>query len=328
MRRRDFIKVIAGSAAVAWPLAERAQQPAMPVIGFLDSRSPEAVVSRLRAFRLGLQETGYVEGENVAITYRFAENQLERLSDLARDLVQRRVAVIVTAGEPGAFAAKAATATIPVVFGTADDPVKVGLVASLARPGGNITGINFLAAELTAKRLEILRQLLPRADRIAVLVNPAEAGRTESTIAAAEAAGRSMGLQIQVFKADTSRQIETAFESMEHNRPDALFIGTTPFLNVLNVQLAMLAAFHRLPGIHSEREYAQAGGLISYGANIADAFHQMGVYTGRILKGAKLAELPVVQSSKLELVINAATARMLGITVPSSLLAVTDEVIE
>jgi putative tryptophan/tyrosine transport system substrate-binding protein len=204
MRRRDFITVLSATAA-AWPLAVRAQQPTMPAIGFLDSRSPEAVVSRLRAFRQGLREIGYVEGENVAIVYRFAENQLERLSDLAKDLVGRRVAVIVTPGESSAFAAKAATATIPVVFGTADDPVKVGLVASLARPDGNITGINFLAAELTAKRLELLRQLLPRADRIAVLVNPAEAGRTESTIAAAEAAGRSMGLHIEIFKADTSR---------------------------------------------------------------------------------------------------------------------------
>jgi len=312
VRRRDFISLL-GATAAAWPFAARAQQPTTPAIGFLDSRSPEAVVSRLRAFRQGLQESGYVEGENVAIVYRYAENQLERLPDLARDLVQRQVAVIVTPGEPSAFAAKAATATIPIVFGTADDPVKVGLVASLARPGGNITGINFLAAELTAKRLELLRQLLPRADRIAVLVNPAEAGRTESTIAAAEAAGRTMGLQIQILKADTSRQIEIAFENMEHDRPDALFIGTSPFLNVRNVQLAMLAAYHRLPGIHSEREYAEAGGLISYGAKIADSFHQMGVYTGRILKGAKLAELPVVQSSKLELVINAATARMLGI---------------
>ena len=327
MRRRDFIKVISG-LAITWPHAARAQQPTLPAIGFLDSRSPEAVVSRLRAFRQGLQETGYVEGENVAIVYRFAENQLERLSDLAKDLVERRVAVIVTPGEPSAFAAKAATTTIPVVFGIADDPVKVGLVASLARPGGNITGINFLAAELTAKRLELLRQLLPQADRIAVLVNPAEPGRTESTIAAAEAAGHTMGLQIQVFKADTGRQIETVFENMEHDRPNALFIGTSPFLNVRNVQLAMLAAYHRLPGIHSEREYAEAGGLISYGANIAGAFHQMGVYTGRILKGAKLAELPVVQSSKLELVINAATARMLGLTVPPTLLSIADDVIE
>ena len=326
MRRRDFITLV-GSAAAGWPLAARAQQPTLPAIGFLDSRSPEAVVSRLRPFRQGLQQNGYVEGENVAIIYRFAENQLERLSDLARDLTQRQVAVIVTAGEHGALAAKAATTTIPVVFGIADDPAKVGLVASLARPGGNMTGINFLNAELTAKRLEFLRQLLPRADRIAVLVNPAEAGRTETTIAAAEAAARTMSLQIQVFNADTSRQIETAFEDMERDRPDALFIGTSPFLNVQNVQLAMLAAFHRLPGTHSEREYAEAGGLMSYGANIADAYRQMVVYAGRILKGAKVAELPVVQSSKLELVINAATGRMLGITVPPSLLAIADEVI-
>jgi len=327
VRRRDFISLL-GTTAAAWPLAARAQQSTMPAIGFLDSRSPEAVVSRLRAFRQGLQEIGYVEGENVSIVYRFAENQLERLSDLARDLVQRQVAVIVTSGERSALAAKAATTTIPIVFGLADDPVKIGLVASLARPGGNITGINFLAAELTEKRLELLRQLLPRSDHIAVLVNPAEAGRTESTIAAAQAAGRTLGLQIQVFKADTSRQIETAFENMERDRPDALFIGTTPFLSVRNVQLAMLAAFHRLPGTGSDREYAEAGGLISYGAKIADAYRQMGVYAGRLLKGTKLAELPVVQSSKLELIINAATARMLGIAIPSSLLAVTDEVIE
>jgi len=327
VRRRDFISLL-GTTAAAWPLAARAQQSTMPAIGFLDSRSPEAVVSRLRAFRQGLQEIGYVEGENVSIVYRFAENQLERLSDLARDLVQRQVAVIVTSGERSALAAKAATTTIPIVFGLADDPVKIGLVASLARPGGNITGINFLAAELTEKRLELLRQLLPRSDRIAVLVNPAEAGRTESTIAAAQAAGRTLGLQIQVFKADTSHQIETAFENMERDRPDALFIGTTPFLSVRNVQLAMLAAFHRLPGTGSDREYAEAGGLISYGAKIADAYRQMGVYAGQVLKGTKLAELPVVQSSKLELIINAATARMLGIAIPSSLLAVTDEVIE
>jgi putative ABC transport system substrate-binding protein len=325
MNRRQLITLFSGAAATL-PFAARAQQPTLPAIGFLDSRSPEAVVSRLRAFRQGLQQNGYVEGENVAITYRFADNQLERLSDLARDLTQRQVAVIVTAGEPGALAAKAATTTIPVVFGIADDPAKVGLVASFARPGGNITGINFLNAELTAKRLELLRQLLPRADRIAVLVNPAEADRTKTTIAAAEAAARTMGLQTQVFNADTSRQIETAFADMERDRPDALFIGTSPFLNAQNVQLAMLAAFHRLPGIHSEREYAEAGGLISYGTNIADAYRQMGVYAGRILKGAKVAELPVVQSSKLELVINAATGRMLGITVPPSLLAIADEV--
>ena len=300
----------------------------MPVIGFLDSRTPEAVTGRLRAFRRGLQETAYVEGENVAITYRWAENQIDRLPELASDLVHRRVSVIVVAGEPAALAAKAATTAVPIVFAVADDPVRNGLVESLARPSGNITGINFLAAELVAKRLEILRELVPRAARVAVLVNPAEAARTQSTIAAVETAARTMALQIQVLSADTNREIEVAFDSIERERPDALFIGTSPFLNVRNTQLAMLAAFHRLPGTHSEREYAQAGGLMSYGSNIADAYLQVGIYAGRILRGAKPADLPVVQSTKLELVVNTATARMLGITVSPSLLARADGVIE
>jgi putative tryptophan/tyrosine transport system substrate-binding protein len=247
---------------------------------------------------------------------------------LASDLVRRRVAVIATAGQPATFAAKAATTTIPIAFAVAEDPVRVGLVASLARPGGNMTGINFLAAELTAKRLELLRELVPRAARVAVLVNPAETRRTESTMGAMEAAARTMALQIQVLNADTSREIEAAFDSIERERPDALFIGTSPFLNVRHVQLAMLAAFHRLPATHSEREYAEAGGLMSYGSNTADAYRQTGAYIGRILRGAKPADLPVVQSSKLELVINAATARMLGLTVPPTLLATADEVIE
>jgi putative ABC transport system substrate-binding protein len=327
MRRRDFISLIGGTAA-SWPLAARAQQAAMPVIGFLDSRTPEAVTGRLRAFRRGLQETAYVEGENVAITYRWAENQIDRLPELASDLVHRRVSVIVVAGEPAALAAKAATTAVPIVFAVADDPVRNGLVESLARPSGNITGINFLAAELVAKRLEILRELVPRAARVAVLVNPAEAARTQSTIAAVETAARTMALQIQVLSADTNREIEVAFDSIERERPDALFIGTSPFLNVRNTQLAMLAAFHRLPGTHSEREYAQAGGLMSYGSNIADAYLQVGIYAGRILRGAKPADLPVVQSTKLELVVNTATARMLGITVSPSLLARADGVIE
>ena len=327
MRRRDFISLIGGTAA-SWPLAARAQQATMPVIGFLDSRTPEAVTGRLRAFRRGLQETAYVEGENVAITYRWAENQIDRLPELASDLVHRRVSVIVVAGEPAALAAKAATTAVPIVFAVADDPVRNGLVESLARPSGNITGINFLAAELVAKRLEILRELVPRAARVAVLVNPAEAARTQSTIAAVETAARTMALQIQVLSADTNREIEVAFDSIERERPDALFIGTSPFLNVRNTQLAMLAAFHRLPGTHSEREYAEAGGLMSYGSNIADAYLQVGIYAGRILRGAKPADLPVVQSTKLELVVNTATARMLGITVSPSLLARADGVIE
>jgi putative tryptophan/tyrosine transport system substrate-binding protein len=326
MRRREFITLLGGAAA--WPLAARAQQAATPVVGFLDSRSPDALAGRLRAFRQGLQESGYIEGEKVAIMYHWAENQIDRLPDLASDLVRRWVAVIATAGEPATFAAKAATTTVPIVFTLADDPVGSGLVASVARPGGNITGVNFLAAELVAKRLELLHDLLPRAARVAVLVNPAEVKRTESTLVAVEAAARTMALQIQVLRANTGHEIEAAFDSIGRERPDALFIGTSPFLNVRNVQLSTLAAFHRLPATHSEREYAEAGGLMSYGSNVADAYHQAGAYTGRILKGARSADLPVVQSSKLELVINAGTARMLGIALPPSLLATADEVIE
>ncbi len=327
MRRREFITLL-GGAATGWPLAAGAQQVTLPVVGLLDSRSQEAVAGRLRAFRQGLQENGYVEGENVAIIYRWAENQFDRLPDLASDLVHRRVAVIATAGDPATSAAKAATTTIPIAFVIAEDPVRAGLVASLARPGGNITGINFLAAELTAKRLELLRELVPRATRVAVLVNPAEAKRTESTMEALEAAARMMALQLQVLKANTSREIEAAFDNIERQRPDVLFIETSPFLNVRNVQLAMLAAYHHVPGTHSEREYADAGGLMSYGSSIADAYRQQGAYVGRILRGAKPADLPVVQSSKLELVLNAATARMLGVTIPPTLLATADEVIE
>jgi putative ABC transport system substrate-binding protein len=325
MKRREFIALLGGAAA-AWPA--RAQQAAMPVIGFLDSRTPEALVGRLRAFRQGLQESGYVEGENVAITYRWADNQLDRLPDLASDLVRHRVAVIAAAGRSCAFAAKAATTTIPITFVLADDPVTVGLVASFARPGGNITGVSFLAAEVTAKRLALLRELIPQVAHIGLLVNPAEAGRTENTVQSVEAASRTMGIKTQVLKANTIHEIETVFEGIERERPDALFIETAPFLNVRNVQLATLAAFHRLPATHSEREFPEAGGLMSYGSNIADAYRQQGAYIGRILRGDKPGDLPVVQSNKLELVINAATARMLGITIPPSLLAVTDEVIE
>jgi putative tryptophan/tyrosine transport system substrate-binding protein len=327
MGRRAFIALIGGLAA--WPLEARAQQPAMPVIGFLDSRSPDdAVASRLRAFRQGLKETGYVEGENVAIVFRWAENQLGRLPELAADLVRRQVAVITSAAASSILAAKAATSTIPIVFVTGDDPVGLGLVASLARPAGNLTGIGFFTTELAAKRLELLRELLPTAARVAVLVNPASAATTEATLRGVEPAARTTGLQIQVFNANTSLEIDAAFESMGRERPDALFVATTPFLNVRGVQLAQLAAFHRLPAIYGLREYAEAGGLISYGTNIADAFRQAGVYTGRILKGAKPSDLPVVQSTKFELVINAGTARMLGLTVPPSLLSVADEVIE
>jgi putative ABC transport system substrate-binding protein len=327
VRRREFITLLGGAAA-AWPLAARAQQPVMPVIGFLDSRSPDAVVGRLRAFRQGLKESGYVEDENVAIVYRFAENQIDRLPELAADLTRRRVAVIATVGAPSTFAARAATTTIPIAFVVAEDPVRVGLVTSLARPGGNITGINFLSGELAAKRLELMRELVPRAARVAVLVNTADAMRTETTLRDVEPAARTMGVQIQVLNANTGREIDAAFEIIGRERPDALFITATPFLNVRLVQLAFLAAFYRLPATHAVREYAEAGGLMSYGANLPDAFRQVGVYAGRILKGAKPADMPVVQSSKFELVINAHTARMLGLTVPPTLLATADEVIE
>ena len=326
MKRREFITLLGGAAA--WPFAARAQQPAMPVIGYLDPRSPDAISERLRAFRQGLKETGHVEGENVAIEYRWAENQLDRLPVLAADLVRRQVAVITPAGIPSIFAAKAATSTIPIVFMTGDDPVRVGLVASLARPGGNLTGIGFLTTELAAKRLELLRDLLPKAARVAILVNPASAAQTEGTLREVEPAARTMGLQIQVFNANTNREIDAAFESMARERPDALFVATTPFLNARSVQLTQLANFHRLPTIYGLREHAEAGGLMSYGTNLADAYRQVGVYIGRILKGAKPADLPVMQASKFELVINAATARMLGLTVPEKLLVAADEVIE
>jgi putative tryptophan/tyrosine transport system substrate-binding protein len=276
-----------------------------------------------------LKETGYVEGENVAIVYRWAENQFDRLPELAADLARRRLAVITVGGASPTFAAKTATSTIPLVFTMGDDPIDLGLVASLARPSGNLTGISILTIETAAKRLELLRELLPKVARVAVLANSAaSAATTEATLREVELAARSIGLQIQVFNANTSREIDAAFESMGRERADALFVATTPFLNTRVVQLAQLATFHRLPAIHALREYAEAGGLISYGANMEDAYRQAGIYAGRILKGAKPADLPVVQASKFELVINAPTARMLGITVPDALLARADEVIE
>jgi len=325
--RRDFITLLCGATA-AWPLAARAQQAAMPVVGFLNSQSPGGLTDRLRAFRQGLKDTGYVEGENVAIVYRFAENQIDRLPELAADLVRRQVAVITTTGNTSVvLAAKAATTTIPIVFVVGEDPVKLGLVASLARPGGNLTGINFFVTELAAKRLELLRELVPAAARIAVLVDPANATSAEA-LRGVEAAARTMGVQIQVLNANTSREIDAAFESIGRERPDALFVGNSPFLADRRVQLAQLAARHAVPAIYQDREHTEVGGLISYGASVADAYRQVGVYTGRILKGAKSADLPVVQSAKFELVINASTARMLGLTVPPSLLAIADEVIE
>ena len=326
MRRREFISLLGGGAA-AWPLAARAQQPAMPVIGFLDIRSPNTTIEdRLRAFRQGLKDTGYVERENVAIEYRWAENQLDRLPALAAELVRRQVAVIVTTGgSPALLAAKAATTTIPVVFIVAEDPVRLGFVASLARPGGNLTGINIFTIELAAKRMELLRELVPGAARVAVLVTATNA---ETTVRDVEAAARALGLRIQIFNVNTIREIDAAFATFARERPDALFVTGDAFLSGRRIQLAQLAAFHRLPATYALRDYAEAGGLMSYGPSITDAWRQIGVYTGRILKGAKPADLPVVQPNKFELVINAGTARMLGLTMPATLLSTADEVIE
>jgi ABC-type uncharacterized transport system substrate-binding protein len=325
--RREFITVLGGAAA-AWPLAARAQQTAMPVIGLLDPRTPDAMADRLRAFRLGLKDVGYVEGENVTIIYRFAEDQYDRLPELAAELVGRRVTVIVASATSAAPAAKAATTTIPIAFIAAEDPVRLGLVTSLARPGGNLTGINFFSSELVAKRLDLLHELLPRAVRVAVLVNPADATNTASTLRDVEAAARVIGLQVEVLNASTSREINAAFEDVGRDRPDALFVGNNPFLTARRIQVVQLAAFHRLPAVYGNSVFAEVGGLMTYGTNIMDALRQLGIYAGRILKGAKPADLPVVQSSKFDLVINAETARMLGLAVPPMLLARADEVIE
>ena len=327
MRRREFLGVLGGAATV-WPLAARAQQPAMPVIGFLDLRSPDALTERLRGFRQGLKETGYVEGDNATILYRWAENRLDRIPEFAAELARRPVAVIVASGGPHvALRVKTEVSTIPIVFLSGQDPVMLGLVASLARPGGNLTGINFFSGELVAKRLELMRVFVPAATRVAVLVNPTGAN-TEATLRDVEPAARTMGQQIQVLNASTSHEIDAAFATFVRERPDALFVGGDAFLDSRRVQLVQLANHHRVPATYSGREYAEVGGLMSYGSDITDAYRQVGVYTGRILKGAKPADLPVVQASKFDFVINAQTARMLGITVPPSLLAIADEVIE
>jgi putative ABC transport system substrate-binding protein len=327
MRRRDFIKVVA-SSAVTWPRAARAQQPAIPVIGYLDSRSPEAVQNRLRGFHQGLKEARYIEGENVTILYRWADDRTDRLPLLAAELVSRSVAAIFTAGIPSALAAKAATTTIPIIFVVGSDPVQIGLATSLSRPGGNLTGIDVFTAQIGAKRLEVLRDLLPHATRIGVVVNPADAGATDVQLKELDAAALAMGLQIKIHNADTRREIDAAFEAMDRDRPDAVFAGTSTFLNGRNVQLVQLSTFHRLPTIYGLRDFVEIGGLISYGSDIIDSFRQAGRYVGRILKGAKPTELPIVKADKFELVINAQTARMLGLTVPSSLLGRADEIID
>jgi putative tryptophan/tyrosine transport system substrate-binding protein len=313
--------------ATAWPLTARAQQAAMPVVGFLNYTSPDGFTERLRGFRQGLKETGYVERENVAIEYRWAENEMDRLPGLAAELVHRQVAVIAAPTTVAALAAKAATTTIPIVFMSHEEPVRHGLVASLARPGGNLTGINIFSGELSAKRLELLREIVPKAARVVVLVNPTNP-TAETTMRDVERAARTMGLQIQVLNASTSREINAAFATFMRELPDAVFVSLDAYLNSRRAQLVNLASRHAVPATFSNRDFPEIGGLMSYGTNIVDTFRQVGVYTGRILKGAKPAELPVVQASKFELVINAETARMLGLNVPPSLLAIADEVIE
>jgi putative tryptophan/tyrosine transport system substrate-binding protein len=327
MRRRKFIKLIGGAAA-AWPLAVRAQQPALPVVGFIRDGSADTSTRFVSAFRKGLNENGYVEGQNVTVEYHWLEGQYDRLPALMADLVRRQVAVIAASGIVTSLAAKAATSTIPIVFGVGNDPVKLGLVASLARPGGNATGINFFAGEVAAKRLRLLHDLVPKAVRIAMLLNPANPSVAEPTLRDIQAAAPSMGLQIQVLNASTIDEIDAAFASFARERPDAVFVAGDAFLISQRMQLATLAARDKIPTTYGVREMAAAGGLMSYGADFADSFHQVGVYTGSILKGAKPAELPVLQSTKFEFVINLQTARALGIEVPSALLLIADEVIE
>jgi putative ABC transport system substrate-binding protein len=325
MKRRQFITLLGGAAA--WPLAARAQQPAMPVVGILNPQLPGSVPHFVDAFRRGLAEAGYVEGQNVAIEYRWAEDRFDRLPELAADLVHHKVSVIAAPANGSALAAKAATSAIPIVFGVGEDPVKLGLVASLARPGGNATGINFFTGEVVAKRLGLLRELVPAAIRVAVLANPANVA-TASALRAAEPAARALGMQVQTYNASTWQEIDAAFAVLVREQSDALFVAPDPFLQTRRVQLATLAARHAFPAAYSVRQYVEAGGLMSYGTSLVDMYRQVGIYTGRILKGAKPTELPVVQSTKFELVINAQIARMLGLTIPPGMLAIADEVIE
>jgi len=324
MKRREFITLL-GGAAVAWPLAARAQQPAMPVVGFLDFGSAGERAQQVAAFRKGLAEAGYQEGQNLSVEFRWAEGQYARFPDLAADLARRGVSVIAVPGSgTGALAAKAATTTIPI--GVTRDPVKEGLVASLNRPGGNATGVNFFTAELVAKRMQFLREVVPTANRIALLVNPTDAENYQSTLRELEAAAGQQ--QILVREVATGREIDEALASIAREKADALFVAPGSFFNTRRVQLAVLAARHALPASYAARAYPEAGGLMSYGTDILDAFRQVGVYTGRVLKGAKPGDLPVLQSTKFELVVNLNTARALGLAIPPSLPALADEAIE
>jgi len=323
--RRKFLATLGGAAA--WPLAARAQQAAVPVIGFLYGASPDPVARRLRAFRQGLKDSGYVEGENVAIEYRWAESQFDRLPEMVADLIRRQVTVIAALNTVAAVAAKAASTMIPIVFSSGEDPVRLGLVASLARPGGNATGINNFIGEVTAKRLGLLHELVPTANRVGVLVNPADV-LTETALRDVQPAARAIGLQIQVVNASTSGEIDAAFAAFVREQVDALFIGPGGVFSNRRVHIANQAMRHGIPATYSQREFPEIGGLMSYGTNLTDSWRQVGIYAGRVLKGAKPADLPVVQSTKLELVINAQTARLLGLTIPPGVLAIADEVIE
>jgi putative tryptophan/tyrosine transport system substrate-binding protein len=339
--RRAFITLLGGVAA--WPLAAGAAlaseasgqrgdskvPPAMPVIGFLASESQDGYTDRLRGYRQGLKDSGYTEGENVAIEYGWANGHIDRLPGLAAELVRRRVAVIAALGSANtAVAAKATTTTTPIVFLVGEDPVRLGLVASVARPGGNLTGINLFNSELISKRLELLRMLIPSAARVAVLVNPADRANAETTLRDLHPAARTMGLQVQAFEASTSGEIDAAFASIARAQPDALFVAGQTYFNSRRFQLVHSASYYRLPATYGSRSYPDIGGLMSYGADVIDAYRQAGVHTGRILKGAKAADLPVVQPSKFQLVINAQAARILSVALPPSLLSIADEVIE
>jgi putative ABC transport system substrate-binding protein len=327
MKRREFIRALGGAAA--WPLAVRAQQGPMPVVGFLDGTSLEASANRVGAFRAGLKEAGFTEGENVAIDYRWAEYQIERLPALAAELVRRPVVVIAaTGGIRAALAAKGATTTIPIVFRLVEDPVRLGLVTSLARPNGNLTGVNALTGEVLAKRLDLFHTLLPAAVRVAVLVNPLTEAAIETTVRDVEAAARVLGLQVQFVNASSSSEIDAVFANFTRERPDALFVGVSALFTTRRVQLANMAARYAIPMTSATREIAEAGGLMSYGTSVLESYRVVGTYVGRILRGAKPTDLPVVQATKFEFVINHQTARMLGITVPPLLLSIADEVIE
>jgi ABC-type uncharacterized transport system substrate-binding protein len=327
VRRREFISLLGGAAA-AWPLAARAQRAAMPVIGFLNSETPDLFAYLVRAFRQGLGQSGFVEGDNVAIEYRWAHGQYDRLPALVADLIRRQVNVIAANSPAPVMAAKAATTTIPIVFATGYDPVAAGLVASLARPGGNLTGVTSLTAEVGPKRVELLRELMPTATSIALLVNPA-AGALRATISTGlQAAARKLGLQFHVLHASTEHELDTVFETLAQLSAGGLVIGSDPFFNSQSKQLAALALRHAVPTVYQYREFAAAGGLMSYGGSLTDMYHQVGVQTGRILKGEKPADLPVEQTTKVELIINLKTAKVLGFEVPTSILLRADEVIE